>query len=299
MNCTSLDVSAKRNLPSPRPPLANVLGVGVHAVNLAWAADLIETAVEEQRKGYVCVTGVHGVMEAQRDLHFRRALESAMLVVPDGMPTVWVGRAQGLPEMRRVFGPDLMVELSRRSARRGYTAVLYGGKPGVAEELSVNLARWFPSIRVVGTGCPPFRPLTEREEIALQNWFDELNPDLIWVGLSTPKQELFMARYVNRLRCRIMIGVGAAFDIHTGRLSDSPDWTKKAGLQWAHRLYQEPGRLWKRYLVNNSEFLFRITMQLSGATEYRLPDPEVNLDRASLPSRHAELEGRALNYGDD
>jgi N-acetylglucosaminyldiphosphoundecaprenol N-acetyl-beta-D-mannosaminyltransferase len=267
----------------------------VHAVNLAWAADLIETAVEEQRKGYVCVTGVHGVMEAHRDVEFRRALESAMLVVPDGMPTVWVGRAQGHGEMRRVFGPDLMVELSRRSARRGYTAVLYGGKPGVAEELSINLARWFPNIRVIGTGCPPFRPLTEREEIALQSWLDELNPDLIWVGLSTPKQELFMARYVNRLRCGVMIGVGAAFDIHTGRLNDSPDWTKKAGLQWAHRLCQEPGRLWKRYLVNNSEFVFRITMQLSGAAEYRLPHPEVGFMTSRLP----ELESRSLTYEDD
>lgn len=107
-----------------------------------------------------------------------------------------------------------------------------------------------------------------------------------------------MARYVNRLRCRVMIGVGAAFDIHTGRLNDSPDWTKKAGLQWAHRLYQEPGRLWKRYLVNNSEFLFRITMQLSGATEYQLPDP-VNLSRPSGLPLTPGLEGRPLNYGDD
>jgi N-acetylglucosaminyldiphosphoundecaprenol N-acetyl-beta-D-mannosaminyltransferase len=293
MNSASLDVSRSQSLQSHEPPRANVLGIGVHAVDLAWAADLIEAALAEQRKGYVCVTGVHGVMEAHRNVLFRRALDSAMLVVPDGTPTVWVGRTQGHSGMRRVFGPDLMVELSRRSAHRGHTVVLYGGKPGVAEELRTNLANWFPGIKIIGTHCPPFRPLTEPEELVLQKWFDELDPDLVWVGLSTPKQELFMARYLNRLRCRVMIGVGAAFDIHTGRLHDSPDWIKKAGLQWAHRLFQEPGRLWKRYLVNNSKFLFRITMQLSGVTEYRLPDPKVRLSHTGLHPLPTDLEGRS------
>jgi N-acetylglucosaminyldiphosphoundecaprenol N-acetyl-beta-D-mannosaminyltransferase len=250
---------------------ANVLGVGVHAVDLPRAVDRIESAILERQRGYVCVTGVHGVMEAHRHPEFREILDRALLVVPDGMPTVWVGRAQGLGQISRVFGPDLMEEVCRRSVEKGFTHFLYGGKPGIAEELKRNLEQWFPDIQVVGTFTPPFRPLTNNEEGELQDLMARLRPDLIWVGLSTPKQERFMSQFVSRLPFGVMIGVGATFDIHTGRLKDAPDWIKKAGLQWMHRLWQEPSRLWKRYLVNNSGFLWRLFLQISGLVTYKLP----------------------------
>ncbi len=210
---------------------------------------MIDAAAAAERKGYVCVTGVHGVMEAQRSPDFRRVLDRAMLVVPDGMPTVWVGRWEGHNEMGRVFGPELMLEVCRISVASGRTHFLYGGKPGIAEELKANLETWFPGIRVVGTYTPPFRPLSLDEKAHLQATLDESTPDIIWIGLSTPKQEKFMAEYIESLNCKVMIGVGAAFDIHTGRVKDAPRWIKSAGLQWLHRLCQEPSRLWKRYLV--------------------------------------------------
>ncbi len=257
-----------------KPPInttrANVLGVGVHAITLPMAVELMEASVLERRKGYVCVTGVHGVMEAHRDPEFRRILDRALLVTPDGMPTVWVGRLQGHSQMRRVFGPDLMSEVCRCSVRKGFTHFLYGGKPGVAADLQRNLQRSFPGIKVVGTSSPPFKALSRNEEAELEEIVGKLVPDIIWIGLSTPKQERFMAHYIDRLPCKLMIGVGAAFDIHTGRLKDAPDWVKSNGLQWLHRLSQEPSRLWKRYLVNNSAFLLYFTMQLMGIKHYEL-----------------------------
>jgi N-acetylglucosaminyldiphosphoundecaprenol N-acetyl-beta-D-mannosaminyltransferase len=254
----------------PEMMRANVLGVGVDAVNLPLAADMLETAVETGNGGYVCVTGIHGVMEAQRNPRFKKVLDDAMLVVPDGVPTVWVGRWEGFRNMGRVFGPDLMLEVCRRSVSSGHSHFLYGGKPGIAEELQANLKRRFPGIRIVGTYTPPFRQLSPTEMADLQSRLSQVAPDIIWVGLSTPKQEQFMWENISSLNCKVMVGVGAAFDIHTGHVNDAPNWIKNAGLQWLHRLCQEPSRLWKRYLINNSAFLIRIALQFAGVKRYEL-----------------------------
>jgi N-acetylglucosaminyldiphosphoundecaprenol N-acetyl-beta-D-mannosaminyltransferase len=247
-----------------KPARANVLGVGIHAVNLQTAIEFVEDSIGSQSSGYVCVTGVHGVMEANRDPEFRRILDSALLVLPDGMPTVWVGRCQKHREMKRVFGPDFMSEVCSRSANNGYSHFLYGGKPDVAEDLQRCLETKYPGINIVGTFTPPFRPLNSQEQNNLIDIITALRPDIVWVGLSTPKQERFMAEMVGRLECRLMIGVGAAFDIHTNRINDAPVWVKNSGLQWIHRLCQEPGRLWKRYLINNSMFFWHLGLQLAG-----------------------------------
>jgi N-acetylglucosaminyldiphosphoundecaprenol N-acetyl-beta-D-mannosaminyltransferase len=264
-------------LAAPTKRRANVLGVGVHAIDLPSAASIIESVIQEGTKGYVCVTSVHGVMEAQRDPQFRDILNHALLVAPDGMPTVWVGRMQGNSMMKRVFGPDLMLEICRRSVGAGIRHFLYGGNPGIADELAESLRRRFPGITVVGTFTPPFRPLEPSEQLALESQMQIALPDIVWVGLSTPKQEKFMAANFRKFSCKIMVGVGAAFDIHTGHVKDAPQWIKDAGLQWAHRLWQEPGRLWKRYLVNNSAFLAALSLQLTGLRRYPLPPdaPEI------------------------
>jgi N-acetylglucosaminyldiphosphoundecaprenol N-acetyl-beta-D-mannosaminyltransferase len=258
-------------LSAPTKSRANVLGVGVHAIDLPRAVNIIESAVREGRKGYVCVTSVHGVMEAQRDRDFRDILNRALLVTPDGMPTVWVGRMQGNSNMKRVFGPDLMLEVCRRSAGTGIRHFFYGGKPGIADELAEQFRRKFQGIKVVGTFTPPFRPLERSEYLALERQLETALPDIVWVGLSTPKQEKFMAANFRLLPTTIMVGVGAAFDIHTGRLKDAPQWMKMAGLQWAHRLGQEPRRLWKRYLLNNSAFMLAIGLQFAGLRRRPLP----------------------------
>ena len=145
----------------------------------------------------------------------------------------------------------------------------------MGEELRTNLESWFPGIRVLGTFAPPFRPLNPEEKAELKSTIATLAPDIIWVGLSTPKQERFMAENLDELACSLMIGVGAAFDIHTGRLRDAPAWVKRTGLQWLHRLAQEPSRLWRRYLFNNSVFLFHLALQMTGIRQYELSKPRV------------------------
>jgi N-acetylglucosaminyldiphosphoundecaprenol N-acetyl-beta-D-mannosaminyltransferase len=195
-------------------------------------------------------------------------LNEALINAPDGMPMSWVGWLQGHRQMDRVYGPDFMSNLCRLSVGRGYRHYLYGGQPGVAQELKDALEHRFPGIRVVGAYTPPFRHLTQDEESELLNDVWKTKPDIIWVGLSTPKQECFMAEYVDRFRVPLLVGVGAAFDFHTGRAVEAPAWIKRAGLQWLHRLLQDPGRLWKRYLLNNPAFIWRIMLQFLKLQNY-------------------------------
>jgi N-acetylglucosaminyldiphosphoundecaprenol N-acetyl-beta-D-mannosaminyltransferase len=245
-------------------PCADILGVKVSAVDLNSAIHLSDRWIKSARGySYICATGVHGVMEAHADIELRRALNSALINVPDGMPMSWVGHLQGFPNMDRVFGPDFMMAMCRLSAERGYRNFLYGGKPGVAPFLSETLQRKIPGLQVVGTYTPPFRSLTVNEENEVLAQLRESRPHILWVGLSTPKQERFMAQYVHFFQVPLMVGVGAAFDFHTGAIRDCSLWVKRAGLQWLHRLIQDPKHLWKRYLRNNPAFLWHIALQLS------------------------------------
>jgi N-acetylglucosaminyldiphosphoundecaprenol N-acetyl-beta-D-mannosaminyltransferase len=253
----------------------NILGVGVHAVDMQSAALILEKQVRGTTKGYVCLTGVHGIMEAHRNPNLKSIFAEALLVAPDGMPTVWLGHLQGLPAMQRVFGPDLMVDIIGRPEFHDCIHFFCGGEPGVAESLRDEMSRRFPWVRIAGTYSPPFRPMTTVEEKEFVARVRSLQPDIIWVGISTPKQERFMARYLAMLDTKLMIGVGAAFLFHTGAIQDSPRWVKRVGLQWIHRLLQEPSRLWKRYFINNPLFIWYIFLQIIGWNRYALkPGPQ-------------------------
>ena len=258
-------------MPTPR---VNVLGVGISVLNLERARALLAEAAARGGKGYVCVTGVHGVIEAQADPAFRRILNGSFLTTPDGMPMVWCGRLAGHKSMDRVYGPDLMLEIFRHSCRHGWSHFFYGGAPGVAERLKQRMEERFPGVRIVGTYCPPFRPLNAEEEADLLRRVAAARPDFFWVGLSTPKQERFMAAYLDRLEAKILIGVGAAFDFHTGRVPQAPRWMQRSGLEWFYRLCKEPRRLWRRYLKNNPLFLALGFCQLTGLKKFPLDPPE-------------------------
>jgi N-acetylglucosaminyldiphosphoundecaprenol N-acetyl-beta-D-mannosaminyltransferase len=239
-----------------------ILGVNMSAVNMEEALDLTETLIETQGKGYVCVTGVHGIMEAQASPEFLNILNGSFLCVPDGMPSVWIGHLYGHRSMQRVYGPDFMLALCARSCEKGYRHFFYGGNVGVAQELRQRLVSLYPELRVAGTYTPPFRPLNGVESASLRQQVAAAKPDIVWVGLSTPKQERFMRDSLASLDTHLMVGVGAAFDIHTGRIKDAPAWIKQAGLQWLHRLSQEPRRLARRYVVNNPLFLAKVGWQM-------------------------------------
>jgi N-acetylglucosaminyldiphosphoundecaprenol N-acetyl-beta-D-mannosaminyltransferase len=246
----------------------NVLGVAVSAMNLDIATKAVLEACSTRTKGYVCVTGVHGVTEAQSDEGFRKILNGAFLNTCDGMPLVWEGRRAKGAWVDRVYGPDLMLEIMEATRDGKVTHFFYGGAPGVADALKAAMESRFPGVQVVGTYCPPFRPLNDEEESALASIVAEKKPDLFWVGLSTPKQERFMSAYLPKLETTVMFGVGAAFDFHTGRMSEAPRWMMRCGLQWLHRLCSDPKRLWKRYGVIVPTYLFRIFLQRTGLKKY-------------------------------
>ncbi|HEY4051204.1 MAG TPA: WecB/TagA/CpsF family glycosyltransferase [Acidobacteriaceae bacterium] len=249
---------------------ANILGVGISPISMSDALRQSDMFLQRGARGYICVTGVHGIMEAQADDAFRDILNSSFLTTPDGMPTVWLGHWQGFKRMTRVYGPDFMLELCKISVERGYKHFLYGGKPGVADDLKQTLLTRFPGLQITGTYTPPFRPLTLEEEAELEGKLQEAQADILWCGLSTPKQERFMAQYIGSLPVKLMVGVGAAFDINSGNLKDAPGWMKAAGLQWFYRMLTEPRRLAGRYLKNNPAFLWLTCLQLSGIRKYPL-----------------------------
>jgi N-acetylglucosaminyldiphosphoundecaprenol N-acetyl-beta-D-mannosaminyltransferase len=239
-------------------PRVDVLGVGISAIDMPSAVEQIAGWIESGQQHYVCVTGVHGVMEAQYDPELVEIHNRSGLTTPDGMPMVWASRFAGARHVRRVAGPDLMLEVCQRAAEQGWTSYFYGGNDGVPELLADHLSEMFPGLKVVGTHSPPFRPLTEEEDRIEVERINVADPDLLWVGLSTPKQERWMASHLGRVTARTLLGVGAAFDVHAGLVPRAPRLIRNSGMEWAYRVYREPRRLWRRYLRNNPRFLLRI-----------------------------------------
>ena len=244
--------------PAQPIPRVDILGVRVSAVDMTRALDEIGRWIAEEEPHYVCVTGVHGVMESQRDPELLRIHNGSGLTTPDGMPMVWLGRRAGATWMQRVYGPDLMLALAERAAEHGWSSFFYGGKEGVADQLAARLQARFPGVLVAGTYVPPFRPLTPDEDADVSARIDASGATLVWVGLSTPKQERWMAAHAGRLRAPVLLGVGAAFDIHAGTLRQAPPWMQRNGLEWLYRLYREPRRLARRYLSNNPRFVLAV-----------------------------------------
>lgn len=235
----------------------DVLGIGITPATIALAADEIERWIAGGEHNYICVTGVHGVVESQSDGELLAIHNRAGMVVPDGMPMVWATHRVGLEWSERCYGPDLMLEMCRRAADNGHRFYFYGGKEGTPEQLRDRLVEQFPELQVVGMHSPPFRPLTPEEDVAIIDEINQSGADVVWVGLSTPKQERWMDAHAGKVNAT-MIGVGAAFDFHAGNVSQAPAWMQRNGLEWFYRLIQEPRRLFLRYAVGIPTFVFAI-----------------------------------------
>lgn len=272
-----------------RPRYANVLGVSIDAVDREQALAMVSARLQQGRKGYVCFVDVHGILEALKSASVAETYAHAAMAMPDGTPTVWVGRAQGLRKMNYVTGPGMMNEIFRRGEFADYSHYFYGGEPGVADDLAATLCRKYPWTRIVGIYTPPFRELTAREEDELVAEVSQLKPDIVWVGIGTPRQDLWMRKILPRLETRMMFGVGAAFDFLTGRVRLCPEWMKRAGLHWLHRLVQNPRRLWMRN-VRNTAFLWHVALQLSGARRYPMRSRAEGAEQPSKAERTAEPE---------
>jgi N-acetylglucosaminyldiphosphoundecaprenol N-acetyl-beta-D-mannosaminyltransferase len=229
------------------PDRIDIGGVGVSALTLDAGAAWIADAVASRARTYVCITGAHGIVESGKNGEFRDILNAAGLVTPDGMPVVWTLKRLTEAPVTRVYGPDLMLLVCDRGRAAGVKHFFFGGAPGVADELAAALSARFPGLTVAGTHCPPFRDLTDAEIDAVCAEIDAAGADIVWVGLSTPKQEYWMARVRARLQAPVLIGVGAAFDFHSGRKSQAPLWMQRNGLEWLFRTITEPRRLGPRY----------------------------------------------------
>lgn len=263
-------------------PRIDVLGVGVSAIDIPAAIDTLAGWVADRVDTYVCVTGVHGVMESQKDPSLRSIHNRAGMVTPDGMPLVWLGRRfAGRKHMARVYGPDLMLEVCRQSSDRGWRHFFYGGAEGVPELLRDRLCQRFRGLEVAGTYAPPFRPLTREEDAAIISRVNASGAHFTWIGLSTPKQERFMAEHCGQIN-GVMLGVGAAFDFHAGLKRQAPRIVQRSGLEWLFRMLSEPRRLAPRYLVNNPRFVWRITRQLLARG---IPAMPVAAPRSGTPAR--------------
>lgn len=245
---------SSNNVGADRPRL-DILGTGISAINPVDAQETIDGWIARGERRYVCVANVHSVMEAHRDPLLRTVMNGSGLTTPDGMPLVWLLRHAGHANASRVYGPDLMLDVCRRSVAAGHRHFFLGGGHGVADKMAERLCSRIPGLQVVGTLSPPFRPLTPDEDEALVESVNAAAPDIVWVGLGAPKQELWMAAHRSRLDAPVLIGVGAAFDFHAGTVPQAPAVLQRAGLEWAFRLVKEPRRLWFRYLVYNPWFV--------------------------------------------
>jgi len=238
-----------------------VLGVNVAAVQIGDVISQMDRWIEEKSYGhYIAVTNTHVVTESWLNPGYRSVLNTADFVVPDGMPLVWLGRINGYPLKRRVYGPELMETFFKTMGEK-HTHFIYGGSPGIPEKLMERLSESYPGARFAGSYSPPFRELTEEEDSEVVDMINDLEPDVVWVGLGAPKQEKWMHDHRNSLRVPLMVGVGAAFDFLAGVKSQAPSVFRENGFEWLWRLMSEPRRLWRRYLLYGPLFVSLVTLE--------------------------------------
>lgn len=237
--------------------MVSILGIPLYDRDIASAVEeVLRNCDLPPQNRRISATGAHGLIEAYKDPAFKQVLHNFHLNLPDGMPAVWVGRLKGAKQMKRCYGPDFFAALMKASAHLPINHFFCGGKEGVAIQLKEACANTFNNHRVTGTYCPPFRPLSVSEMEALGQQIVSSGAHIVWVGLSTPKQEYFAQQLAQYTRTAYIITVGAAFDFHTGNVRQAPKWMQKAGLEWFFRLLMEPKRLYKRYFEIVPKFIW-------------------------------------------
>jgi len=234
----------------------DILGVRIANTNLDKACRRIKEWIDSGEKTYVCVAPVSTVMDCQRDPEYRAIVNSAGMTTPDGMPLVWLGRRRGCADIDRTYGPDLVPRMCGFGREYGIRHFFYGGTPEVLSRLTSRLQIECPDMVIAGTYSPPLRKIGEEEPREVIDQINETRPDILWIGLGSPKQDVWMARHREKLDVPVMVGVGAAFDFLAGAKPQAPRWMQRSGLEWAFRLGCEPRRLWKRYLIGNTQFLY-------------------------------------------
>ncbi len=242
----------------------DVLGVKISALNLDKAEQAVASMIAGREKGYVCVAPVSTVMDCRKDPAYREIVGKASLVTPDGAPVAWLGRMAGHKDVRRTYGPDLMERLCDRGRAFGWRHFFYGGTTQACDKLERVLKAKVPGLDIVGKLSPPYMARAGHAEADVVRFINAARPDIIWVGLGAPKQDFWSAINRDALDAPVLIGIGAAFDFLSGMKPQAPRWMQGAGLEWLFRLCCEPRRLWRRYLLGNTLFVWLLVKERFG-----------------------------------
>jgi N-acetylglucosaminyldiphosphoundecaprenol N-acetyl-beta-D-mannosaminyltransferase len=236
----------------------NILGVEIGELNLDLACQALDLWIKATSKAYVCVAPVSTIVDCQENPEYKAIVNGADMVTPDGMPLVWLGKLKGRKDIERTYGPDLILKFCALSQEKGYKHYFYGSTAETNQMLIVKLREQFSNLNIVGHFAPPFRNVSEKENPFVLEEINRANPDVLWVGLGSPKQDYWMRDHRDKLNVPVMVGVGAAFDFLAGVKKQAPVRMQRCGLEWFFRLWCEPKRLWKRYLVGNTKFIYWI-----------------------------------------
>ena len=249
-----------RKIDKDQIPTCNIMGVNIAAINMEWLLDFTEKNIKELSGDYLCVSNVHTTVTSYDDPDYCAVQNGGIMAIPDGGPLSTVGRKRGFQNMERTTGPSYMGEILKLSAEKGYRHYFYGSTEETLEKLYQKLTASYPSIQIAGMYSPPFRPTTPEEDAAVVKRINETKPDFVWVGLGAPKQEKWMAAHQGVVE-GFMVGVGAGFDYFAGNIERAPEWMQKCNLEWVYRLMQDPKRLFKRYLVTNTKFIWNAVIR--------------------------------------
>jgi N-acetylglucosaminyldiphosphoundecaprenol N-acetyl-beta-D-mannosaminyltransferase len=240
-----------------------ILGMRVDMVQISGCLEMMEDWIIHKSYGHdIAVVNAYDAVSCKNDFMVKDAVNNSSLVVPDGISLILLARLHGFSLKKRVYGPDLMLEFLKIADKKGYSSFFYGSTDEVQKKLIANLKSQFPNMKVAGCYAPPFRALTSNEEEEIIAEINKSSPDILWVGLGCPKQQLWMYRHKDELKVPVMVGVGAAFDFFAKTKSQAPHWVRDSGFEWLFRLLTEPKRLWKRYLVSGSQFIYYATREL-------------------------------------
>jgi N-acetylglucosaminyldiphosphoundecaprenol N-acetyl-beta-D-mannosaminyltransferase len=255
---------SQSNIVKPKSPLSlKILDVKIDLIDYERVLALVKESISKRHAGrYICASPVHPIIVSQKDKTVKYALNNSWLTVPDGVPVVWAAKLLGGALKNRVYGPELMLRSCKMAEHFDFSVFLYGGTPQALNKLEVNLKKLYPRLQIIGTYSPPFRNLSTKEEIVVNEMLNTTQPDILFVGLGAPKQEKWMARHCSKLNVPVTMGVGAAFDFISGEKKQAPLWMQKTGMEWFFRLVQEPKRLWQRYILGNTIFCFLFLIEL-------------------------------------
>lgn len=249
-----------RKIDKSEIPACKIYGVDIAAVNMTQLCSFVCENIADLSGDYICVSNVHTTVTAAEDSEYMKVQNGGIMAVPDGGPLASVGRKRGFSQMERTTGPSFMEEILKISVENNFSHYFYGSTEETIEKLRENLEQNYPGLKIKGMYSPPFRTLTENEDADVIEMINEADADFVWIGLGAPKQEFWMAEHQGKIK-GLMIGVGAAFDYHAGNINRAPEWMQKSNLEWLYRLFQEPQRLFKRYLHTNPKFIWNVVIR--------------------------------------